>query len=183
MFYLYIQHRNKHEAWHLKGQILNWSHCSNIFSCNEKQKQLRQSNLSLPFLALLCTREPDSRAVSGLVYLCLPPVGICFSSRDGHAQKMKLVQDEFLTIASGHCWGPEPGPWVTVYCCGADWAPGAPAKPTDGDREEQWRAVTSAHQQAQEVSRPCRHKGRGVWKRISWEMIQLLCRAQPQQEL
>lgn len=80
MFYLYIQHRNKHEAWHLKGQIFNWSHFFNIFPCNEKQKQLRQSSVSLPSLSLLCTRELDSRAVSGLVCLCLPPVGICFSS-------------------------------------------------------------------------------------------------------
>lgn len=119
----------------------------------------KESNLSLPFLALLCTRELDSRAVSGLVYLCLPPVGICFSSRDGHAQRMKLVQDEFLTIASGHCWGPEPGPWVTVYCCGADWAPGAPAKPTHGDRVKSSDISSSASPRGVKTLQAQRQRG------------------------
>lgn len=95
-------------------------------------------------------------------------------ARDGHAQKMKPVQGEFLTIASGHCWGPEPGPWVTVYCCGA----GHPEHQPSPQMGTGWRAVTLAHQQAPEVSRPCKHKGRGEWKGISWEMIQLLCRAE-----
>lgn len=134
MFYLYIQHRNKHEAWHLKGQIFNWSHCSNIFLCNEKQtakaKQCKSS------LSVSLVHEGAGFKSSLRAGLSVPASSrhLFLFPRDEHAQRMKPVQDEFLTIAAGHCWGPEPGPWVTVYCCGAghlEHQMGTPSSPDD----------------------------------------------------
>lgn len=143
MFYLYIQHRNKHKAWHLKGQILNWSYCSNIFPCNEKQKQLRQSSLSLPFLALLCMRELDSRAISGLVYPCLLPADICFSfPATGMPKGWNLCRMSSWPLLLGIAGAQSLDHGDHVLLQG--WVPGTPATATDGDRAKRGDIGSSA---------------------------------------
>lgn len=141
MFYLYIQHRNKHEACHLKGQILNWRHCSNIFPCNEKQKHLRQSNLSLPFLALLCIRELGSRGVSGLVYLCLLPV-------QGMPKGWNLCRMSSWPLLLGMA---EPGPWSPCSAVGlGTWSTSRAHR--WGQDEEWWHQLISKPKRCQDLA-------------------------------